>query len=493
MAEILFSNLPEPQGVSYPDSMNIQHTLALKKAFDHLQAHHPVKTIAIASRVLEQDQTNADAWFLAGVAYHNTGQSTQALDHLDRACHLVPDTVDFLNHRAMVLYHLGRINESRSDYEHSLCLNGDQPETLANLARLFIQTKQPHLARPLFQKALALDPENAIIHGDLGVCLVALKSPLEGIASYRAGLALAPEDADIHYNLSRALLMVGDYAQGWLENEWRWDAQHYRNCDKSFPFPLWQGEPLNGQKILLIQEQGYGDAIQMIRYAPLVAQRGGKVRVLCDKLLQRLFTSIPAVEHAATLESPLPEADCCCPMLSLPKLFSTSLETIPREVPYLFPPKDTPLLKWEKNTAHPSVGLIWRGKSRGQLTASAFLPLLNIPGIHFVSLQKDTLPGELDNLPITDAQTHLTDFAATSAIMTKLDLIISMETASAHLAGAIGKPVWILIPYASEWRWLSQGTQAPWYPTATLYRQTEPNSWTDTIAHLAQDLTYHFQ
>ncbi|HAT50623.1 MAG: glycosyltransferase family protein [Nitrospirae bacterium] len=469
--------------------MNIQHALALKKAFEHLQAHRPIKTIAIASRVLEQDPTNADAWFLSGIAYHDTGQYLQALDRLNRACQLVPDAWDYLNHRATVLYHLGRIDESRTDYEHSLRLHNEQPETLANLARLFIQIKQPHLAHPLFQKALALDPNNASLHGDMGVCLVALKSPMAGIARYRAGLALAPEDADIHYNLSRALLMVGDYRQGWIENEWRWRAQHYRNVDQSFPFPLWQGEPLHGKKILLIQEQGFGDTIQMIRYAPLLAQRGGKVLVSCDPLLQRLFATMPSVEHAATLESPFPKADYCCPMLSLPQRFATCVETIPRKVPYLFPPQTPPFFPGEKDPFHPRVGLIWRGKSRGQLTASAFAPLLDIPGIQFISLQKDLLPNELDHLPITDAQTHLTDFAATSTIMAPLDLIISMETAAAHLAGAMGKPVWILIPYASEWRWLSEGTEAPWYPTATLYRQTKPDSWTDTIAQMAHDLT----
>lgn len=468
--------------------MNIQHALALKKAFEYLQAHHPNKTIAIASRVLEEDPTYADAWFLSGIAYHHTGQFPRALDHLNRACQLVPDSWDFLNHRAVILYHLGRLEDSRSDYEHSLRLHDHQPETLANLARLFIYMKQPHLAHPLFQKALALDPNNASVHGDMGVCLVALKSPHAGIASYRAGLALAPKDADIHYNLSRALLMVGDYEQGWIENEWRWHAQHYRNVSQSFPFPLWQGEPLQGKKILLIQEQGFGDAIQMIRYAPLVLQRGGKVLVLCDPLLQRLFATIPAVEHVATPESPQPEADCCCPMLSLPYRFATRVETIPREVPYLFPPQETPLLQEVPPSDHPRVGLIWRGKSRGQLTASAFAPLLDIPDIQFLSLQKDLPPHELDHLPILNTQKHLIDFAATAAIMAQLDLIISMETATAHLAGAMGKPVWILIPYASEWRWLAEGTEAPWYPTATLYRQTQPNAWTDTIAQVAHDL-----
>ncbi|HIJ84598.1 MAG TPA: tetratricopeptide repeat protein, partial [Magnetococcales bacterium] len=385
--------------------MNIHHVLALKRALDHLQSGRPVRTIEIAARVLEQDQENADAWFLSGVASQQAGQTIQALDHLDRACRLVPDSWDYLNHRATVLCGLGRFQEGRSDYERSLNLRHDHPETLANLARLHVLMQRHDLAQPLFRRALSLEPANPSLHGDLGVCLVALRCLDAGIASYRAGLALDPEDAEIHYNLSRALLMVGDYAGGWLENEWRWQTRHYRQVGKKFPYPLWLGEPLNGQTILLMQEQGFGDAIQMVRYAPLVARRGGKVVILCDRPLQELFAAISVVEQVLTLEDPLSKADCCCPMLSLPKIFETRLETIPLETPYLHPPPNMTLPGWNKPERHPAVGVVWRGKSRGQLTATAFKPLFQVQGIHFLSLQKDTLPGELGGLSLTDTQT----------------------------------------------------------------------------------------
>ncbi|MBF0422124.1 MAG: tetratricopeptide repeat protein [Magnetococcales bacterium] len=469
--------------------MNIQHILALKKALDHLQANRPAQTLAIAGRVLEVDPDNADAWYLSGAASHEAGQSLQALQHLNQACRLVPDSWEYLNFRALVLQHLGRFEESCADYEQSLHHQPDHPETLANLARVHMLTHRPDLAQPLFRQALAHEPDNASLHGDLGVCLMALKAPEEAIASYRSGLAIDPHNAEIHYNLSRALLMLGEYEEGWTENEWRWRTRHYRQTQKTFPLPVWQGEPLHGRRIVLIQEQGFGDTIQMIRYAQELTRQGARTLVTCDQALLRLFAAIPAIEHAVTIDDPMPEADYCCPMLSLPRIFKTRLDSIPQKVPYLFPPDHLSLQGWPPIDKHPAIGLAWRGKSRSQLQAQDFQPLFAIRCIRWVSLQKETLPGELDPLPILNPQTILTDFAATAAIMSQLDLVVSIETATAHLAGALGKPVWIMIPYASEWRWLAAGTHAPWYPSARLYRQTTPSSWTQTIAQLANDLT----
>lgn len=469
--------------------MNHQHVLALKKALDHLQANRPHKAITIAHNLLDLDPDHADAWFLSGVAHDAIHQPDLALEHLNRACQLNPNSWEYLSHRALVLYHLGRVAASRSDYELSLSLKPDNPEALANLARIHMLEQRPDLALPRFRQALAQEPDNASLHGDIGVCLVALKCPREGIASYRAGLALDPDDAEIHYNLSRALLMVGDYREGWLENEWRWQSRHYQSVSKHPPHPIWQGEPLQGRRILLIQEQGFGDSIQMIRYAPVLARMGGTVLVLCDQPLVRLFAGMPAVTQVVSIDDPTPEADYCCPMMSLPRVCNTQLATIPRDVPYLFPLDNGLLPPWKTGQKRPVVGLIWRGKSRNQGTLQMLKPLLSLPTVHFVSLQKATTPEELANLPILECQSLLTDFAATATLMVELDLIISIETAVAHLAGALGKPVWILISYASEWRWLAEGTQAPWYPTATLYRQTKPDSWSETIDRLTADLT----
>lgn len=469
--------------------MDIRYILALKTALDHLQANRPVKAYEIATRVLEQDQENPEAWLISGVSLDAMGKPVQALDHLDRACKLSPESWDYLNHRAVVLHHLDRLDASRSDYEQSLRIHPDNPETLGNLGRLHMLRQRPDLAYPLFLQALTFASGDPCLHGDLGVCLVALRRPREGIASYRTGLSLDPNDPEIHFNLSRALLMVGDYEEGWNENEWRWQSRHYRPVPKTFPFPVWRGEPLNGQRILLIQEQGFGDAIQLIRYAPLIARSGAKVQVVCDKPLKRLFAAIPSVEQALAMEEPWPGADYCVPMFSLPKIFKTRLDSIPMETPYLRSPEFSVLPQnYTYKREHPSVGLIWRGKTRGKLTATDFKPLFDIQTISFVSLQKEIRPGELAGLPVENTEDFLTDFAATAALMSPLDLIISVDTASAHLAGALGKPVWILISYASEWRWLADGTTAPWYSSATLYRQRDPNSWADTIARLARDL-----
>ncbi|MBF0107767.1 MAG: tetratricopeptide repeat protein [Magnetococcales bacterium] len=469
--------------------MNIQHIRALKKGLDHLLADRPDKTLAIAARVLEQDPGNGEGWFLSGVACQRMGRHRQALDHLDQACRLAPDVADYFSHRGLVWYHLGCFGESLDDYARSLALRPDDPETLGNLARLHVAMHRPDLARPLLEKALLHDPDNAALLGDLGVCHVALKRLAEGIACYRAALERDFADADIHYNLSRALLMSGAYEEGWRENEWRWKSRHYRGVEKNFPAPEWNGEPLAGKSILLLQEQGFGDAIQMIRYAPLLARRGGCVRVLCEPLLERLFAAMPSVVEVGVPGSSLSRSDWCLPMLSLPLRFDTRLATIPRDIPYLKAPEGLTIPGWRLGRGRdPVVGLIWRGKSRGQLNACDFAPIFSIGGIRFFSLQKGLHPGELDGTPVMDTEASLTDFAATARIMTDLDLIVSIETASAHLAGAMGKPVWILIPHASEWRWLDSGTTAPWYPSATLYRQTQPDSWADIIFRLAGDL-----
>ncbi|MBF0138671.1 MAG: glycosyltransferase family protein [Magnetococcales bacterium] len=483
--------MPIPNGSSAHSRtpMNLQHVLALKTALDHLQANRPLQALEIARNILEHNPDHADAWFLSGVASDAANQPDLALEHLNRACQMVPDSWEYLNHRALVLYHLGRFDASRADYEQSLHHKPDNPEALANLARIHMLNHRPDLALPCFHRALAQEPDNATLLGDLGVCLVALKHPREGIACYRAGLALAPGDAEIHYNLSRALLMVGDYREGWLENEWRWQTRHYQSVSKIFPHPLWQGESLQGRRILLLQEQGFGDGIQMIRYAALLAGMGGTVLVVCDQPLLRLFATMPAVQGVALFDDPPPTADYCCPMMSLPKLCDTRLETIPSVVPYLFPLPNHHLPKvWEAHK-RPVVGLIWRGKTRHQLTLNLLKPLLSVQTVSFLSLQKDARTEELTGLPILDTQSLLTDFAVTATLMVELDLIISIDSATAHLAGALGKPVWILVSHASEWRWLAEGIQAPWYPTAMLYRQTKPDSWCETIDKLATDLT----
>jgi hypothetical protein len=298
------------------------------------------------------------------------------------------------------------------------------------------------------------------------------------------------------------LLREGEYLQGWQEYEWRLQRKDLTVQARRFTEPLWDGTPLHGATILSRAEQGFGDALQLVRYVPQLLAFGGEVIIECHPQLVSLFMEIPGVKAVYPFGGELPHFDCQLPMFSLPRVFQTTIATIPQKVPYLNVPPDRrrhwsqsiPSEEWFK------VGLVWAGSRQHRndacrsLSLAALQPLLQIEGISCYSLQLGPAREELSAAAyagkVVDLTDGIKDFADTAALVEQLDLVISVDTAVAHLAGALGKPVWILLPYASDWRWLRERDDSPWYPTARLFRQASPGGWDEPIGRVVKALAH---
>ena len=291
--------------------------------------------------------------------------------------------------------------------------------------------------------------------------------------------------------------MQGDFPEGWMEYEWRWKCKDFPSQRQSFGQPQWGGDSLQGRTLLLHAEQGLGDAVQFIRYLPLAAQRGGRIILGCRPELQRLLqTAAPDLQVLAGGQF-LPPFDVHCPLLGLPRLFATDLTNIPRNVPYLHADSADAAI-WRDRLADPSsslkVGLVWAGSPANKndrnrsLKLASLAPLANVPGVRFLSLQKGAAATEAKTPPeameLIDVADELKDFADTAALIAVLDLVIAVDTAVVHLAGAMGKPVWVLLPFVPDWRWMLERTDSPWYPTMRLFRQTQLAEWEPVIAEV---------
>ncbi|MBF0562499.1 MAG: tetratricopeptide repeat protein, partial [Alphaproteobacteria bacterium] len=319
------------------------------------------------------------------------------------------------------------------------------------------------------------------------------------IARYEQALCLDPEHVDAHCNKSLARLMKGDFAAGWPELEWRWkktDAKPHGHLQ-----PLWDGGPLNGKTILLHREQGLGDNIHFIRYARLVKEKGGTVVYYAPPPLVRLFNAVAGIDHIVTRKEDIPVCDCQASLLSLPWLLETRLAAIPAGIPYLTP---EPALAagWQQYLAARAglkVGIVWRGSPsfkndhKRSIPATRMLDLFkDSENVTFIGLQKEITPEETAVLGLypafLDVSRDLADFADTAAVIAGLDLVISVDTAVAHLAGALGRPVWILLPFTPDWRWMLKREDSPWYPTAHLFRQPEFGNWAPVFERVRSEL-----
>jgi hypothetical protein len=322
----------------------------------------------------------------------------------------------------------------------------------------------------------------------------------EAILCYHEALAGDPQNATLHYNLATALLATEDFINGWEELEWRWKMPNFTTKARDFGKPLWKGEPLRGEKILLHAEQGYGDTLQFVRYAPLVAARGGEVILEVPQRLHRLLSQTPGVSQVVIHGEELPDFSWQCPLMSLPRAFATIVATIPSSQRYLHVAGEAVEREREKWTSSNfCVGLAWSGNPRNQLDAFRSLPLRDLSilgeleGVSFYSLQMGEPTQQIaevaSKLQVIDACSGHKDFADTAALLSNLDLVITVDTSIAHLAGALGIPVWILLPHhRTDWRWLLNRADSPWYPSARLFRQPRPGAWMELAASLRSEL-----
>jgi thioredoxin-like negative regulator of GroEL len=365
---------------------------------------------------------------------------------------------------------------------------------LANLGNALHRQQRYEQAVNAYHAAVEANPRNASAWTNLGVALNEQWRMDDSLIAHDAAVALAPGDPQIRANRAMALLIAGDYAKGFAEFEWRWRTPGM--APHGLATPQWRGADPAGKTLFLHHEGGFGDTLHFIRYATALSARGAhiaaRVQTPLIKLLQRSFPKTTFIPETA---SPPPH-DFHCPMLSLPAAFGTTCDTIPAATPYLTPcPGKT--RKWQNRIAAKSIGLVWAGAPllgmaecramniRRSIPPACLVPLGQIPGLHFISLQYGSPPPPF---PMPDPMPDIADFDDTAALIANLDLVIAVDTAVAHLAGALGKPVWLLSRFDSCWRWLAHRTDSPWYPALRLYRQTRPGDWASVVDAVTHDL-----
>lgn len=432
-------------------------------------------------------------------AYANRANFLSALDQpeaalaaCDKAFALGANFPAVYANRGNALRTLMRFEESLADYDvvvqmspNSAIIHNNRGNVLKDLGRL-------EEALGEFNKALELDPKFPDAWTCRGNCLRDLCRYEEAIADHDRALALQPDYASAKWNKALVSLLVGDFETGWDLFEARWHGSVLRRFARKLTQPLWQGEDLSGKSILIYAEQGLGDTVQFCRYVPMFAALGARVVFEVQPALKSLMKTLPGAFQLFARGEVLPETDYQCPLMSLPRAFKTRLETIPGETPYL---SANPKLvaEWAERLPEktkPRIGLAWSGKAgqspdlKRSMPAEYLGPLMDLP-VEFHCLQKEIRPADVRVIakwPIATHQAELEDFADTAALIAQLDLVIAVDTSVAHVAGALGKPVWLLLPWANEWRWLLDRTDSPWYPGMCLFRQPRRNNWADLIA-----------
>jgi tetratricopeptide (TPR) repeat protein len=495
----------------------------------------PLEALASYDQALALQPRNPSALNSRGNTLRDLGRYEEAVASYDKALAITPDHVEALNNRGLALLGLDRPAEALASFDQALARKPDYAKALNNRGGVLQALRRGTEALACYDALLAFAPDHAAAHYNRGIVLRDLRRLPEALASFEAALAVTPDDADalnnrglvlrdlkrpdearasldqalaiapdnaeIHANRATLCLLLGDFTHGFQELEWRWQVPEVAPWRRSFSRALWLGaESLAGRTILLHAEQGFGDAIQFVRYVPLIAAGGARVLLEVPQPLRDLFASVAGASAVVARGDPLPDFDCHCPLASVPLALNTIMTTIPATVPYLSVPQEQ-VAKWRPalpSTSRRRVGFAWAGNPmfKGDQTRSVglapFLPLLTTAGIDFVSLQKDLRDGDRELLATCPGVTHLgdaiADFADTAAIMASLDLVISTDTSVAHLAGALGKPVWILLQHVADWRWLLDRTDSPWYPTARLFRQPEDGDWDSVVRRMRDEL-----
>jgi len=443
-------------------------------------------------------------------AHHNRAgalagleRNAEALAGYDRLLALEPDPsarVSALVDRGRVLLRLKRAEEALASYDLALELRPNHADALTQRGVALAAMGLTAEAITHYEHALRLAPHLLDAHLNLGNAFAALRQLDRARRSYANALALNPDHADANFNEALLLLCLGDFRNGWPKYEYRWKREPYAAARPNYPRPMWHGQrDLQGKTILLTAEQGHGDAIQFVRYAPLVAALGAKVLLGVHNPLTVLMTSVPGVSQVIADGEATPDFDMYCPLLSLPLMFETELATIPVNIPYIRPAEER-LAKWRDRLPEHGrlrVGICWAGGDlhvndrNRSMPLERFAALLSVNNVDFVSVQKEVSEAQaaiLRERGVIALGQHFADFADTAAVIAMLDLVISVDTSVAHLAGAMGKAVGLLVPYAPDWRWLLDRTDSPWYPTMRLFRQTAIGDWQEPLERLHHEL-----
>jgi len=500
-----------------PDALHLLGVLA------HQCGHHQT-AVELIGKSIKANPKNASAHTNVGEALRLLGRLEEARDALLMAIELNPKSAEAMGNLGLVYWGMGRPDEAVECYRKSLALNPNLAQSHNNLGNVLLDRKDSEGAMACYERALAIDPNFADAHNNRGSALEMMDRLEEAIAEYtrafelRSNFAIACNNAgnvarrlchwddamawckralqfDPHFeparwNVGLLELTRGDYPNGLPKYELRFVATSQR-LPPGINRPRWDGAPLGGRTILLYAEQGLGDGWQAARYVPMVAARGGKIVIECHKAQVSLMRGLQGVVATIVSGAQRPPYDLFSPMMSLPLLFGTTIKNIPRDVPYLKPDEKRVAAWRERLSAYSGlkVGLIWNGSENPEPLRSIALaelaPLASLSGVQYFSLQFGDAAAELKKAPawvnIVDLSEDVADFGETAACMMNLDLVLTVDTAAAHLAGALGRPTWTLLPVSPDWRWLLDREDSDWYPTMRLFRQSRRKVWTDVV------------
>lgn len=472
----------------------------------YIQLNNNSQAIKHFNDALNVNSHYAQAHIQLGIVYEEQSNHTKALTHYQEAITLQPDNADVHLRLGKILKKLDRLDQAATHYRHALTLKPKDLNTLIELGNLHNMLDQCQEALQCYIQALEINPNLYTVMYNFGLTLKKLGHIDEAIAVYKKVIEQKPDYTHANFSLALSYLTLGDFKHGWPAYEWRWST--YNEQPKKFDSPVWDGSNLKNKTILLYAEQGFGDTFQFIRYAKLLKQQGACVIFQTQNALATLLTNCPYIDTIIKRGQPVPASDFHLALMSLPYAFKTTIDTTPADIPYIYP-NEKLVQHWCNKLAHDKnikIGICWQGNA--QYTTQAlrhavasksfhvkyFEPLSTIPGISLYSLQKINSTDDLQNIKFavhdfgTDFDTSHGRFMDTAAVIKNLDLVLTVDTSIGHLAGALGIPVWVLLPKPADWRWMLKRNDSPWYPSMRLFRQKKCGNWTEVMQEVCTAL-----
>jgi tetratricopeptide (TPR) repeat protein len=436
--------------------------------------------------------------------HEEAGRLDEAEAVLDGLLSETPEEAGAVHEKGIVAFRRGDMAQAAALMERSIALSPASALFHRNLCEVYRLLGRREEALALGERAVALDPADPHCLHNLGVLHYDRLEPAVAIETAERALAIDPQFPGAHFGIAEAALLLGDFARGWEEYEWRWRLAGVPPPMPPSDRPRWDGRPLGpGETLLLIADQGYGDAIQFARYIPWAAARCRDVAVACSVELQPVVAQLPGIGRLFDDWGDAPDFTAFCPLSSLPRLAGTRLDTVPAPIPYLRA-DERKFAGWADRLwallprGYRRIGIAWAGRTthrndlRRSIRLAALALLAALPGVALVSLQKGAAQAEIGGYwgraPLLNLGPEIRDFGDTMAILECLERVVTVDTAVAHLAGAMGKPVWIMLPYAPDWRWLMDRSDTPWYPSARLFRQSAERRWEPVVAAVAEAL-----
>jgi tetratricopeptide (TPR) repeat protein len=471
----------------------------LNLAMVHSSQGHSEQAIAALEKVIRLDPRHVQAQVEIGVLHANRFEWDEAAGHFRKALAIDPDNAPACNNLGNVLNQLDRPREAIECFERAIRLEPGFARAYNGLGAALYAARRPEEALAAYRRALELDPDSAEAHNNLGQVLGEYGEFAAARAEFEEAARLDPGNASVRNNRGMVALLCGDFVGGWSDYEARWRLPDAKPRPAG---PDWQGEQLEGRTILLYTEQGLGDTLQFVRYVPLVKARGGRIVLRCARRMISILSTCEGIDDFSSEDEPFPRFDVSAPLVSLAGIFQTELASIPAGVPYLRARPDL-VERWRQTLAGQSafrVGINWqghpgyRGDHRRSIPLVEFAPLAGVEGVRLFSLQKGAGVEQLRhvNFAVDDLAGPVDEtseaFVHTAAIIRNLDLVVTSDTALAHLAAALGAPVWVALPLAPDWRWLLDRDDSPWYPTMRLIRQRRLGEWKEVFDAMAERL-----